>query len=262
VRPEEVVDLAAVVHPVADRAVVDLQVEQAVPRRSDGHERADDHRQGDQDQHLPTGAGAPRRRRLPHLSPSVSPTLPVMALGFVRPARSADAGDIARIQLATWRTAYRRMLPRQVIDQLDEAWVAQRWTEAIEAPPSARHRVLVAVEQAAQSYLVGFAATGPADEQALAPDEDPAVLGDGVAAVTDLLVEPRWGRRGHGSRLLAATVDLWREDGFGTAVAWAYERDAATRKFLTAAGWEPDGATRALDVDDLLVPQVRLHVAL
>ena len=36
----------------------------------------------------------------------------------------------------------------------------------------------------------------------------------GTAAVTDLLVEPRWGRRGHGSRLLAASVDLWREDGF------------------------------------------------
>jgi len=28
-----------------------------------------------------------------------------------------------------------------------------------------------------------------------------------VTAITDLLIEPRWGRRGHGSRLLAATVD-------------------------------------------------------
>ena len=37
-----------------------------------------------------------------------------------------------------------------------------------------------------------------------------------LASVTDLLVEPRWGRRGHGSRLLAASVDLWRADGFST----------------------------------------------
>ena len=36
----------------------------------------------------------------------------------------------------------------------------------------------------------------------------------------------------------------------------------ATRKFLTSAGWEPDGARRALDVDDLLIPQLRLHTAL
>ena len=35
----------------------------------------------------------------------------------------------------------------------------------------------------------------------------------------------------------------------------------ATRKFLTSTVWEPDGAARALDVDDMLVPQLRLHVA-
>jgi GNAT superfamily N-acetyltransferase len=183
-----------------------------------------------------------------------------MALGYVRPARPEDAGEIARIQLATWRVAYRRMLPRHVLDNLDEAWLAARWKAAVEAPPSPRHRVLVAVEQAEQSYLVGFVASGPADEQALAPQEPP--LAEGVAAVTDLLVEPRWGRRGHGSRLLAAAVDLWREDGFASAVAWVYDGDPASRRFLGSAGWEPDGVTRALDVDDLLVPQLRLHATL
>ncbi|MFV2085083.1 GNAT family N-acetyltransferase [Micromonospora sp. LOL_021] len=184
-----------------------------------------------------------------------------MALGYVRPARPGDAGEIARIQLTTWRVAYRRLLPRQVLDEVDEDWLAQRWDAAINDPPSQRHRVLVAVEQAEQSYLVGFTASGPPDEQALAPEEPAEALGDRVAAVTDLLVEPRWGRRGHGSRLLAAAVDLWRTDGFDTALAWAYERDPATRKFLGSAGWEPDGATRALDVADMLVPQLRLHVA-
>jgi GNAT superfamily N-acetyltransferase len=185
-----------------------------------------------------------------------------MALGYVRPARPGDAGEIARIQLVTWRSAYRRFLPRHVLDQLDEDWIAGRWRDAIVAPPSARHRVLVAVEQANQSYLVGFAASGEADEDSLAPDEDHDALGKDVVAITDLLVEPRWGRRGHGSRLLSASVDLWREDGFATAVAWVYDDAAATRAFLTSAGWEPDGATRALDVDDLLVPQLRLHVSL
>ncbi|HTF09964.1 MAG TPA: GNAT family N-acetyltransferase [Asanoa sp.] len=183
-----------------------------------------------------------------------------MALGFVRPARPEDAAEIARIQVATWRVAYRRMLPRHVLDDLDEAWIAERWSASIAQPPSPRHRVLVAVEQAEQSYLVGFAASGPVDEQALAPEEPP--LPDDVAAVTDLLVEPRWGRRGHGSRLLAAAVDLWREDAFAAAVAWAYDGDAATRKFLGSAGWAPDGAGRALDVEDMLVYQLRLHVDL
>jgi GNAT superfamily N-acetyltransferase len=185
-----------------------------------------------------------------------------MALGYVRPARPDEADEIARIQLSTWRTAYRRLLPRHVLDGLDPAWLSQRWRQAIDAPPSPHHRVLVAIEQAQSSYLVGFAASGPADEAALAPDEDPAALSGDIAAITELLVEPRWGRRGHGSRLLAAAVDLWRADGFTTALAWAYERDAATVRFLTSAGWAPDGAHRALDVDDLLVRQRRLHVSL
>ncbi|MEH0830174.1 MULTISPECIES: GNAT family N-acetyltransferase [unclassified Micromonospora] len=184
-----------------------------------------------------------------------------MAAGYVRPARPEDAGEIARIQLATWRVAYRRILPRHVLDNLDEAYLARRWGAAVQEPPSGAHRVLVAVEQAAQSYLVGFVASGPADADALAPDEPAEALGSDVAAVTDLLVEPRWGRRGHGSRLLAAAVDHWRADGLTRAVAWAFDADAATRKFLGSTGWEPDGAARALDVDDMLVPQVRLHVA-
>ncbi|WP_250001673.1 GNAT family N-acetyltransferase [Actinoplanes sp. M2I2] len=184
-----------------------------------------------------------------------------MAIGFVRPARPGDAAEIARIQLATWRTAYRRMFPAHVLASLDEAYLARGWTEAIEQPPTERHRVLIAVEQTeSSSFTVGFAAAGPADEQALAPEE-PA-LPETVAAVTDLLVEPRWNRRGHGSRLLSAAVAHWREDGFTYAVAWAYEQDKAMQKFLASAGWEPDGAGRALDVDDMLVPQLRLHVAL
>lgn len=83
-----------------------------------------------------------------------------------------------------------------------------------------------------------------------------------IAAVTDLLIEPRWSRRGHGSRLLAACVDHWRDDGFVGAVAWAFAADTTYQAFLTSAGWQLDGAARALDIDGTLVDQVRLHTAL
>src|SRR5690606_36536156 len=126
-----------------------------------------------------------------------------------------------------------------VLQGLDEAWMAHRWRASIETPPSPRHRVLVAVEQAEQAYLVGFAAAGEIDETALAPDENPSdLIQPGIAAITDLLVEPRWSRRGHGSRLLAACVDHWRSDGFVKAVAWAFAADATCQSFLTSAGWQ------------------------
>ena len=166
-----------------------------------------------------------------------------MADVSVRPARAEDAERIARVQLATWQQAYGDFLPADALD-VPEEQAAALWLRAIELPPTATHRVLVAMDGA---ELVGFAASGPAD------DEEDAV------EMTTLLVEPRWGRRGHASRLLAASVEHWRGAGFTTAVAWAWERDAASQAFLTGAGWEPDGAARGLDTGPRIERQVRLH---
>ena len=112
-----------------------------------------------------------------------------------------------------------------------------------------RARVLVAMERI---ELVGFLATAPAGDD----DLDPAT----TAEVTSLLVVPRWGRRGHGARLLAAAVDGWRSDGTATAVCWAWERDPATRTFLESAGWAADGARRGLDTGAGVEGQLRFHV--
>ena len=167
----------------------------------------------------------------------------VVADVSVRPARAEDAERVAAVQLSTWRTAY-SFLPEDALDvPLEQA--AALWLRAIELPPTRTHRVLVAMEG---DQLVGFAASGPTEEDDV----------EGVE-VSTLLVEPRWGRRGHGSRLLAATVDHWREDGATTAVSWVWERDTASKAFLAGAGWEPDGVARGLDTGPRIERQVRLH---
>lgn len=168
-----------------------------------------------------------------------------MADVSVRPARPEDAERVARVQLSTWRTAYADFLPAEALD-VPEEQAAALWLHAVEAPPTQQHRLLVAMEG---SELVGFAASGPAE------DEDV----EGVE-LTALLVEPRWGRRGHGSRLLAATVDHWQGDGATTAITWVWERDRASLAFLEGAGWAPDGLLRGLDTGPRVERQVRLHV--
>ena len=171
-----------------------------------------------------------------------------MADVSVRPARPEDAERVARVQLSTWRTAYADLLPAEALD-VPEVQAAALWLGAVESPPSRQHRLLVAMER---DELVGFAASGPSS------DED----ADGAVELLTLLVEPRWGRRGHGSRLVAASVDHWRGDGFVTAVAWAWERDPATRAFLTGSGWEPDGTARGLDTGPRVQRQLRFHTDL
>jgi GNAT superfamily N-acetyltransferase len=168
----------------------------------------------------------------------------------VRAARPGDVPEIARIQVETWRTAYERFLPTSVLEALDVGTAAEAWGAAVAEPPSPAHHVLVATEGTA---LVGFAAVGPSDEEDAQPGE---------AAVAALLVEPRWGRRGHGSRLLAAAVDHLREDGVTRLVAWVPDGDSASTAFYESAGWEWDGKARILRADRGSVREIRWHTAL
>jgi GNAT superfamily N-acetyltransferase len=177
-----------------------------------------------------------------------------MADVSVRPAVPADADEIARIQVMTWQHGYASILPQAVLEQVTIETALAAWTMALTTPPSARHRVLVAQEQ---DYVVGFTAVAPADD--LQPDEPEP---QSTVAIGPILVEPRWGRRGHGSRLMAAAVDLARADGMTRAISWIPEADTVTREFLIGAGWASDGLVRALDTGAGELREVRLHVAL
>lgn len=177
-----------------------------------------------------------------------------MADVSVRPARQDDVVEIARIQVETWRLGYREIVPAAVLETLTVDTAHAAWQDAIGSPPSPRHHVLIALEQ---DWVVGFVALAPADE--LRPEDvDP----EHTAAVGPLLVEPRWGRRGHGSRLMAAATDHARQDGVIRAVTWIPEGDTASREFLVGAGWALDGLVRALDTGAGELHEIRLHTVL
>ena len=146
---------------------------------------------------------------------------------------------MARVQHATWQLAYAEVLPPEAL-AIPALELEVAWLQAISSPPTPRHRVLVALEGA---ELVGFAATEP--------DE-----------LTALLVEPRWGRRGHGSRLLAAVVDHWRADGVSLGVTWVFEQDTVVSAFLESAGWGPESVGRSVETDGRTLRQRRWHTAL
>ena len=77
---------------------------------------------------------------------------------------AADAAAIGAVQARCWRAAYAGLAPREALDRLDAAALADRWRVAVTAPPSPRHAVLVACSG---STVVGFAALAPsADDDA------------------------------------------------------------------------------------------------
>ena len=174
-----------------------------------------------------------------------------MALASVRPAVPDDADAIARVQRTVWTSAYADLLPPGAVEGFDEDAVARGW-----AAPIASGAVWVATEGDA---LVGFCAAGPASAEDLA-DAGGAVPDDvaAVAVVAALLVEPRWGRRGHAGRLVVETANALRAAGAARGVAWVPERDTASRRFWERAGWEPDGTVRTLDAGGRPLREIRV----
>ena len=160
----------------------------------------------------------------------------------VRTARPVDASAIGAVHAAAWVADYAALLPRRAAS-VDAASLSSSWQQAIEAPPSRQHRVMVAT---AGPEVVGFVAFGPSsDADAAAPGVD-----EPDAEIVTLLVLPAARRTGHGSRLLNATVDTLRENGFGLVRTWVPEPDKERVDFLRAAGFAPDGAARVLDAGD------------
>ena len=163
-----------------------------------------------------------------------------------------DAAAIVRVQLASWRTDYASVIPTAEVDALDPAELAERWASTVSAPKEARARVLVALERA---HVLGFALVHPSYD----PDSDQVADGE----VGEFVIDPAHQRAGHGSRLLQAAMDTLEADKFTRAVWWVNAADDALRAFITASGWEPDGAHRELASESgATVKQVRLHTSL
>lgn len=162
----------------------------------------------------------------------------------VRLARTSDVDDVARVQVAAWRSAYADVLPSAALDALNAEEIAWEWGRALLQPGP--HRLLVAV--AADGGIVGAAAVGPT------ADLDCPDAGE----ISLLVVDPAHWREGHGSRLLQAAVDHLVGAGHREGVCWMPLADEPRRQFLQSAGWGPDTAYRDRDLGEGILREVRL----
>ncbi|GAB2683010.1 GNAT family N-acetyltransferase [Thalassiella azotivora] len=158
---------------------------------------------------------------------------PAAADASVRPATRADLPAIGGVHARAWTTTYRELVPAGVLPQITPEAMTGAWAPHLDAAGAPRHHLIVACTG---PTVVGFAAFGPE--------------GDDGAEVVTLLVDPTHHRRGHASRLLAAGVDLLREDGATHLTCWVPVADEPRRAFLRSAGFGEDGAWRQLATDD------------
>jgi L-amino acid N-acyltransferase YncA len=175
-----------------------------------------------------------------------------MSTAEVRAAVAGDASEIARIQRVTWRTAYADLVGENALAALDTE-AEQQWAEAIAHPGTTVH---LATEG---EFIVGFCVAGPAPDDEVA-DASGALPEDAgrTGLIATILVEPRWGRRGHGGRLFADAAATLRRQGAERGISWVAESDPASLGFFRRVGWRPDGTVRTLDTGERRLREIRL----
>ena len=187
------------------------------------------------------GSGGPRRSGGPRSHPDTS----------VRPAVPGDERAIAALQWGAWRAL---LTGEELAAQgLSEERLRAGWEAALSSPRPASAALVVALHG---NSVVGFALAGPDDEAGAdrgqsgaaggPPGAPPVQMGGAPAAVPtqiyELVVEPRFCRSGHGSRMLAAVADLVG----GAMRVWIDARDEARQRFFSSAGFAPAGAGRTI----------------
>ncbi|GGS51189.1 N-acetyltransferase [Planobispora rosea] len=172
---------------------------------------------------------------------------------FVREGVRDDVEAVLRIKNATWRTAYRGLLPQDFLDGLS---VTRRAVEAW------RGRI----GSGAQHLLVGGPAGNPPGETDGEPDGETAGFslygpardeGIGGGEVYAIYVLAGHWSTGLGLALMTRSVERLRELGHREAGLWVLEGNTRARRFYERFGFTPSG--RAQDVEGMPFPAPEVH---
>ena len=164
----------------------------------------------------------------------------------VRAAVPEDADEVARVQLRSWRSAYRGLIAQDFLDDLTPAFFADRYTfgrVGLRMPST-----LVAVDG---SDIRGLATTG------LCREAEFGNFGELMA----IYVDPAHARTGVGRLLMAAARERLRIVGVAGALLWVLEGNLDARRFYERDGWRFDGTSRTTTFGGAPVQQVRYRCA-
>lgn len=129
----------------------------------------------------------------------------------IRPARPADAADLARIYVESWQDTYAGLLPHTVLSAMSPERQAARWLAVMGGPG----QVLLA--ETAGHGAIGLASLG------LARDRTLGYAGE----IYTLYVDPAFLGQGAGRALMAGAFDTLRERGLPSCIIWAHARNNA-----------------------------------
>jgi GNAT superfamily N-acetyltransferase len=158
-----------------------------------------------------------------------------------RRARIDEADVIAETHVATWKTAYRGLLPDAMLDSMHPKDRVPRWERALRDPEAA---VFVAE---IDGRVVGFLAVCRFQEDA-----------SGRTGELDAIyILEAFAGQGIGASFQACADRWMNEQGFTRAILWVLPANAGARRFYESHGWTDDAIEKTLGTPDGEVPARR-----
>jgi ribosomal protein S18 acetylase RimI-like enzyme len=164
---------------------------------------------------------------------------PTIATLSIRRATPDDAAALARVHIDSWRVAYRGLVPDSRLDGLDYGRRAARFRDELEEGPAETY----VVEQS--GCILGFLTLDGCRD----PDVDAQATGE----IWGIYLAPQYWRRGAGTLLCRHAEQILASRGYGEIKLWVLAGNSAARRFYEAMGFQPDGASKLLDLGAPLV---------
>ncbi|HEX8998038.1 MAG TPA: GNAT family N-acetyltransferase [Ktedonobacterales bacterium] len=150
----------------------------------------------------------------------------------IREGRGDDASAAARIDMESWRSTYRGLVPDAVLDQLDAADTEPRMRMRLESIAAGTAPALACgfVAEDERGTVVGYVFAGPC--RPMRSGDLPEGFDSEIYA---LYLAPGYEGRGIGSRLVHAAAERLREAGARSVIIWALAGNP-NRGFYEALG--------------------------
>ena len=166
----------------------------------------------------------------------------------MRMARPGDATAMATVHVASWRAAYRGLLPDDYLAGLSVEERAASWS-GILADPAPGQVLVVELD----GRIVGFAHVGPSGDDDAGPDTG--------ELYTIYVLPDAWGR-GHGWALMEAALERLRADGYAGVTLWMLSTNDRARRFYLRQGWSVTAGQRTQEFGGQEVTDHRFGLAL
>jgi len=159
----------------------------------------------------------------------------------VRRAVVDDALAIARIHVLTWQSAYRGIIPQDVLDGLSIPKRLEMWGDRLNR---LEHSIWVLE---ADGEIQGWATVGPSRD---------ADLKD-AAELYGIYLAPQYWSKGLGSLLYRRAEEAMGGYGRPEFTVWVLEANSRARRFYERNGYKPDGATRTATQENVSLTELR-----